>query len=90
MHALILSSPGLSLLWVVPEGTLPLPYLLLLGWVGAGRWLVYWLGVMESALVYRTLPGLLEKVSMMRSWEVKDMDVLEERLQKALVKYSQD
>ena len=90
MPALIHPSPGLSLLWVVPEGILPLPYLLFLGWVGGGQWLVYWLAVMESVLVYRTLPGLLEAVSMTRSWEVEDMDVLEERLQKAIVKYSQD
>ena len=46
---------------------------------------MFWLAALESALVYRTLPGLLERAGLERSGE--DMVMIEERVQRALVKY---
>ena len=46
---------------------------------------MFWLAVLESALVYRALPGLLERAGLERSGE--DMVMIEERVQRALVKY---
>ena len=93
IYVLIVPSPGLSVLWIVPEVLLPpSPYLLFLIilWVhGGGKLLVYWLAIVESVLVYRTLPGLLEEVIVRRIWKVEDMDVLQERAQKGLLEYIQ-
>ena len=49
---------------------------------------MFWLAVLESALVYRTLPGLLERAGVDRSWE--DIEVIEEKVKRALVKYRED
>ena len=49
---------------------------------------MFWLAVLESVLVYRTLPGLLERGGVERSGE--DMEVLEERVKRALVQFRED
>ena len=49
---------------------------------------MFWLAALESVLVYRTLPALLERGGVERSGE--DMEAIEERVKRALVKYRED
>ena len=50
----------------------------------------FWLAFLESFLVFRTLPALLENAGVERGGEGEDIEMLEERVQGALVKYRED
>ena len=86
-----LPPPGLSVVWVIPEALVALPLLTPIFIICDGDcpgFDMFWLAVLESVLVYRTLPGLLERGGVERSGE--DMEVLEERVKRALVQFRED
>ena len=96
----------MSVAWVVPEVLVALPVLVWFyivcniyvafsldqskGCKVCQGFSVIWLAVLESVLVYRTLPGLLEKAGVERSGEGEDIEILEHKVRRALVKYKED
>ena len=54
---------------------------------GEGKFSAFGLVVVELFLASRTVPGLWQKLKVERSWQREEIDILEERVQRALVKY---